>query len=298
MMHNLSAIGSLKTQKRYRVQSIIQNIKNISKLIYDEIKFADFTYADTKNSTGDNQLKLDILSDDIITKEFSKNSKIKSLISEEKQDELIINPNEHYIIAYDPLDGSSVIDVNFSTGSIFAVYKDAISSQNLIMAIYVIYGARLELVICENTLPKLYRVDKNGDFVFIKDLTLGNKGKISATGGTQKNWNENHRKFIKSLFDEDYRLRYSGAMVSDLHQILIKGGGIFSYPCTSDNPNGKLRLAFEVLPFAYIYEKAGGMAVDGKKRLLDININKAHSTTPCFFGSKYEIEKLIDFDGL
>ena len=98
---------------------------------------------------------------------------------------------------------------------------------------------------------------------------------------------------IKSLFDDGYRLRYSGAMVSDLHQVLLKGGGLFSYPSTPDAPNGKLRLAFEVLPFAYIYEKAGGATTNGVNlSLLDIKIEQTHQTTPCYFGSKFEIDRV------
>ena len=82
-------------------------------------------------------------------------------------------------------------------------------------------------------------------------------------------------------------------MVSDLHQILLKGGGLFSYPATSDAPKGKLRLSFEVLPFAFIYELAGGYAVDNEgKRLLEISLEKVHQTSPCYFGSKYEIDKV------
>jgi fructose-1,6-bisphosphatase I len=97
---------------------------------------------------------------------------------------------------------------------------------------------------------------------------------------------------IDELFKEGYRLRYSGAMVADLHQILIKGGGLFSYPGTADKPKGKLRMVFEVFPFAFIYENAGGEAIDAKQRLLELTPSNHHDTTPCFFGSHYEIQKV------
>ncbi|MDQ1339669.1 MAG: fructose,6-bisphosphatase, partial [Campylobacterota bacterium] len=87
-----------------------------------------------------------------------------------------------------------------------------------------------------------------------------------------------------------YRLRYSGGMVPDLHQILIKGGGLFSYPSTTDKPKGKLRMVFEVFPFAHIFEIAGGMATDGQNRILDLIADNHHDTTPCFLGSIEEIE--------
>jgi len=97
---------------------------------------------------------------------------------------------------------------------------------------------------------------------------------------------------IDAIFMDGYRLRYSGGMVPDLHQILLKGGGLFSYPSTSDVPKGKLRMIFEVFPFAFVYEKAGGEAIDGKGRILDLSPAHPHDTTPCFFGSKNEIERV------
>ena len=124
-------------------------------------------------------------------------------------------------------------------------------------------------------MPKFYRLGKDGEFKFIKELELKEKGKLNATGATQKGWSQTHRNFINELFNEGYRLRYSGAMVSDLHQILLKGGGLFSYPATSDHPNGKLRVVFEVLPFAFIYENAKGATTNGKNQtLFDIKIEK------------------------
>ena len=97
---------------------------------------------------------------------------------------------------------------------------------------------------------------------------------------------------MDSFFAEGYRLRYSGGMVPDLHQILLKGGGLFSYPGTSDKPEGKLRKLFEVFPFAFIFKTAGGGAIDGKKDLMEAGFAHIHDTSPCFFGSKYEIQRV------
>ena len=275
------------------MQEIIKAVQNSAIKIANELKFADFGYATTQNSTGDTQLKLDVLSDQIIEEEFKKTNSVKSIISEEKENALNLNPQGKFIVAYDPLDGSSLVDVNFAVGSIFGIYQNELQTQNLVAAIYCIYGPRLEMVICTDS-PKLYRLGKDGEFKFAKELSLKEKGKLNASGGTQKDWSESHANLIKSFFDEGYRLRYSGAMVSDLHQILLKGGGIFSYPATDKSPNGKLRMAFEVLPFAFIYEKAGGATTDGKfDSLLNLELNQIHQTTPCYFGSKYEINKVL-----
>lgn len=280
------------------MDEIFKTLQIIAKKISEEVKYADFGYTNHQNSTGDTQLKLDVKSDSIIEAEFRKISSVKSLISEEKEDELVLNENAKFIIAYDPLDGSSLVDVNFAVGSIFGIYENEIKAENLKAAAYIIYGPRLEMVFTDGNAPKFYRLQKDGNFAFINELKLENKGKLNATGATQKNWSQTHRKFIRSLFDEGYRLRYSGAMVADLHQILMKKGGIFSYPATSDHPNGKLRVSFEVLPFAFIYEKAGGATSDGKSQsLFSIKISKIHQTTPCFFGSKYEIERLHEIYG-
>ena len=279
------------------MQEIFKTIENIAKKISNELKFAEFGYTQNQNSTGDTQLKFDVLSDKIIENEFKNTSLVKALVSEEKDGMLTINEKGEFIVAYDPLDGSSLFDVNFAIGSIFGIYKNEITSENLVAAAYTLYGPRLEMVICESS-PKLYRLNPQNEFVFINELKLKEKGKLNATGATQKGWSEKHKKLVNSLFEEGYRLRYSGAMVSDLHQILIKGGGLFSYPATTDAPNGKLRVTFEVLPFAYIYEKAGGATTNGTSNsLFEIKIEKIHQTSPCFFGSKYEIAKLHEIYG-
>ena len=274
------------------MKEIFDGIKIAVKDIAQALKYSDFGYTANQNATGDTQLKLDVLSDEIITKTLSKINLVKELVSEEKEEALKVSGDGEYIVAYDPLDGSSLVDVNFAVGSIFGIYKGSLNPVNLVASVYSVYGPRTELVIAKDKV-ELFRLDKQGDFAFACELRLKEKGKLNATGGSQKGWNEKHKELIKSLFDEGYRLRYSGAMVSDLHQILLKGGGLFSYPATSDAPKGKLRLSFEVLPFAFIYELAGGYAVDNEgKRLLEISLEKVHQTSPCYFGSKYEIDKV------
>lgn len=274
------------------MNDILKAIKESAIKISELLKDADFGYTNSTNHTGDTQLKLDVRSDELITEIFSGVKSVKALISEEKDEALNLNENAQFIVAYDPLDGSSLVDVNFAVGTIFGIYNGEVSAKNLVASAYAVYGPRLELVVCEQK-PLLYRYIR-GEFVMIKELNLNEKGKLNATGASQWGWSSSHRNFVKSLFDEKYRLRYSGAMVADLHQILLKGGGIFSYPATTDAPNGKLRITFEVLPFAYIYERAGGATTDGKSSsLFEIKVKDIHATTPCYFGSKYEISKLL-----
>ncbi len=270
---------------------IIEAVEKIAIRIKDAFVNEDVLYNDTINATGDVQLKLDIKSDMIAEEELSKVFTLKEIISEEKEKILEINPNGKYTIAYDPLDGSSLADVNLSVGSIFGIYEGGLSGKNLKAAIYVIYGPRVEMVIARESV-EVYKLKLNNKFHFLKELHLKNKGKLNAPGGTQQHWSTYHKKMIDGFFKEGYRLRYSGGMVPDLHHILLKGGGLFSYPGTSDKPDGKLRMLFEVFPFAYIYEKAGGQAIDGHKRILDLSPKHIHDTTPCFFGSNYEIDRV------
>ncbi|MDR1285071.1 MAG: class 1 fructose-bisphosphatase [Campylobacteraceae bacterium] len=275
------------------MQKIIDAISAAAIRVKKLIEFGDTGYSEHINKTGDTQLKLDIASDLIIEEEFKKISSIKSIISEEKDEIKLLHVDGKYIVGYDPLDGSSLIDVNLAVGSIFGIYENGTEGSNIVGAVYVVYGPRTEMVVAKED-ARLYRLNESGEFKEVKTIKLNQKGKLNATGATQKGWPTYHKKLIEEIFADGYRLRYSGGMVPDLHQILLKGGGLFSYPSTSDAPKGKLRLVFEVFPFAFVFEKAGGVAIDGKKRLLELKPSHIHDTSPCFFGSNEEIERVLN----
>ena len=185
-----------------------------------------------------------------------------------------------------------MVDVNLSVGSIYGIYKNEFNAKNIIASVYVVFGPRVEMVITTNDV-KMYRL-LNGEFKFIQNIKLNEKGKLNAPGSTQNCWAPFHKKLIDDIFNDGYRLRYSGGMVPDLHQILLKGGGLFSYPGTTDRPKGKLRQLFEVFPFALAFEKAGGGAIDGQKRVLEVATTHIHDTTACFFGSNVEINRVLE----
>jgi len=275
------------------VENIFNKIEEIAFKIDNLIKTGESGYSKSSNSTGDTQLKLDIQSDEIIEEIFRGVPEISAIISEEKEDKLELNSSGEYIVCYDPLDGSSIVDYNLSVGSIFGIYKGGLTGNDLVASIYIVYGPRVEMIkTLKGSKPKHYRVVDN-KFQFISEVTMEQKGKINAPGSTQKNWYPHHKELIESLFANGYRLRYSGGMVPDLHQILLKGGGLFSYPGTTDKPKGKLRDLFEVIPFALTFIEAGGEAIDDKGvSLLELKPEHLHDTTPCFFGSKDEIEKV------
>ncbi len=272
------------------MRDIFDAIQRSAIRIKEAIDVKDIGYSQQENSSGETQLQLDIQCDMIIEEEFSKVSSIHTIASEEKEHEELMHKEGKYFIAYDPLDGSSLVDVNLSVGSIFGIYENGFSSAKMVASCYVVYGPRVEMVFAHNK-TKLYLLQA-GEFEFVKEIRLEEKGKLNAPGGTQKNWAPYHKELVESFFAEGYRLRYSGGMVPDLHQILLKGGGLFSYPGTSDKPDGKLRRLFEVFPFAFIYEKSGGGATDGKNDLMTLGHSHIHDTAVCFFGSNYEIARV------
>lgn len=275
------------------MKEILEAIERSAIRIKHAIDVKDIGYSQEQNSSGETQLQLDIQSDLIIEEELSHVDSVHTIASEEKEHPMLLNEKGHYFIAFDPLDGSSLVDVNLSVGSIFGIYEGEFIGSKLIAACYVVYGPRVELVFAHEGKVKLFLLQE-GAFEYVKEIHLNEKGKINAPGGTQQFWAPYHKAMIDSFFAQGYRLRYSGGMVPDLHQILLKGGGLFSYPGASDKPEGKLRQLFEVFPFALIFETAGGAAIDGTIRVLDKNTAHVHDTSPCFFGSKYEISVVED----
>ncbi|MDO8454344.1 MAG: class 1 fructose-bisphosphatase [Sulfurimonas sp.] len=273
------------------MKDIFDAIQRSAIRIKDAIDTKDIGYSQKENSSGETQLQLDIQCDLIIEEELSKVPSVHTIASEEKEHEVLIRKDGKYFIAYDPLDGSSLVDVNLSVGSIFGIYEKTWGAVNMVASCYVVYGPRVEMVFAQ-TKTKLYLLQA-GEFEFVKEIHLNEKGNLNAPGGTQQNWAPYHKELIDSFFTEGYRLRYSGGMVPDLHQILLKGGGLFSYPGTSDKPDGKLRKLFEVFPFAFIFKIAGGDAIDAiHDDIMQLSHDHIHGTSPCFFGSKYEIARV------
>lgn len=274
------------------MQTILDCFASLAPKVQELIIYGETSYTSHTNQSGDIQLALDVQSDLLIQEYLSSLPIIKAIFSEEKEEIITTNPQGKYLIAYDPIDGSSLIGGNLSVGTIFGIYEESFEGKNLKASGYILYGPRLEMIVAKNAKekPSHFRYNpKTQDWDFQGELSLQSKGNINATGGTQKFWSKEHKEKIEHLFSMGYRLRYSGGMVPDLHQILIKQGGLFSYPATQDHPNGKLRKLFEVFPFALIFECAGGEAIDGEKRLLDLPISQSHESCACFFGSKEEI---------
>ncbi|MFB1278764.1 class 1 fructose-bisphosphatase [Helicobacter pylori] len=245
------------------------------------------SYTKLENSSGDTPIKADLALDKFLEETFLSLENIKSVFSEEKE-KPVTKENGSYLIAYDPLDGSSVMEANFLVGTIIGVYEKDYKAQNLVASLYVVFGHKIELVVA---LDKVYRYAfYQNKFHFIETIVLENKGKIVASGGNQKDFSLGLKKALEGFFAENYRLRYSGSMVADVHHVLVKKGGMFSYP------QKKLRKLFEVFPLALIIEKAKGEAFyfdkGVKKRLLDQSVESYHEKSECYLASPHEAQIL------
>ncbi|GAA7648711.1 class 1 fructose-bisphosphatase [Helicobacter pylori] len=245
------------------------------------------SYTKLENSSGDTPIKADLALDKFLEENFLSLEKVKSVFSEEKETP-VTKENGSYLIAYDPLDGSSVMEANFLVGTIIGVYEKDYKAQNLAASLYVVFGHKIELVVA---LEEVYRYAfYQNKFHFIETIVLENKGKIVASGGNQKDFSLGLKKALEGFFAENYRLRYSGSMVADVHHVLVKKGGVFSYP------QKKLRKLFEVFPLALMVEKAKGEAFyfdkGVKKRLLDQSVESYHEKSECYLASPHEAQIL------
>ncbi len=241
------------------------------------------SYTQLENSSGDTPIKADLALDKFLEETFLSLENVKSVFSEEKE-KPVTKENGSYLIAYDPLDGSSVMEANFLVGTIIGIYEKDYKAQNLVASLYVVFGHKIELVVA---LEEVYRYAfYQNKFHFIETIVLENKGKIVASGGNQKDFSLGLKKALEGFFAENYRLRYSGSMVADVHHVLVKKGGMFSYP------QKKLRKLFEVFPLALIIEKAKGEAFyfdkGVKKRLLEQSVENYHEKSECYLASPHE----------
>lgn len=270
-----------------------------------------------KNVQGEDVKKLDEFANNQLTGVLHHGISCAGIASEELDDMVIfdddISRNSKYICMYDPLDGSTNIDVNVSIGTIFSVYrrvteigspvsiKDFLQAgTRQVAAGYVIYGSSTVLIYATKRGVNGFTLDQSiGEFCLSHpDIKCPDTGKIySVNHGNFFEYSEGVKNYINICQKRNgtnggpYTQRYIGSMVSDIHRNLIKGG-IFLYPGTSEKPNGKLRLLYECNPLAYILEKAGGRATDGHQRILEKIPSQLHQRTPFFIGSTKMMEEL------
>ncbi|BFZ54758.1 Fructose-1,6-bisphosphatase [Savitreella phatthalungensis] len=267
------------------------------------------------NSTGDDQKKLDIISNDIFLDAMKACGRVAVIISEEEEDAIIVEgaKGARYCVACDPIDGSSNLDAGVSVGTIFGIYKvqdgstgsikDVLrSGTEMIVAGYCMYAASANLIITTGNGLNGFTLDNAlGEFILTHPNMQIPKSRAiySVNEGNTIYWDEPCRKYFESLKtpqegSKPYSARYIGSMVADVHRTLLYGG-IFAYPADSKSKKGKLRVLYECFPMAMIVEQAGGLATDGRRRILDITPTEIHERSGIFLGSENEVKKLLSF---
>jgi fructose-1,6-bisphosphatase I len=285
-------MDGVETELRRLIWQIAVTGKYISAKIHESNrKFAGF-----QNIFGEDQLALDRSADEILKAQLQFSGFVREYASEEREAVIPIGRgNEKYYITADPLDGSSLVETNLAIGTIIGIHNAPILSpgkETMVAAMYITYGPLITMVYSASKGTHEFVLNREGEYVLSQDnITLKEKGSIYSLGGLRKDWTPGHLKYVEYLERKGYKLRYSGGFVPDLNQILIKKGGIFSYPALKDSPKGKLRLIFELQPMAFIIEQAGGKATDGEEDILSIKPENLDHRSPIYIGSRHEVEK-------
>ena len=275
---------------------LICEIADASKYIINAIRTGDLGLAGTSNLYGESQLALDVLSDRIIRKRLIHSGVVASIASEESSDIQQIDPDcEHkYSVAYDPLDGSSLVDVNLAVGTIVSIYKgcDVLRpGREQVAAMYILYGPRTTLVYSTGRGVHEFAMNSLMEYTLNhENLRMTNgAAKIYSPGGLRSKYSAGTEKFAQQLESAGAKLRYSGGFVPDINQVLMKRNGVFMYPHLKDAPDGKLRVLYELNPMGYLIEQAGGAASTGRGRILDLQPQGIEDRAPIFIGSKESV---------
>jgi fructose-1,6-bisphosphatase I len=302
---------------------LLHDIAIASKIVHREVNKAGLV--DILGETGEINVqgevvkKLDVFANEQFIAAFKAGGEVCAIASEENEDLIPIeteaSKNAKYVIAMDPLDGSSNIDVNVSVGTIFCIYRRVSLSgpgtkedfmqrgTEQVAAGYVIYGSSTMLVYTTGNGVNGFTLDPSiGEFCLSHpNMKVAEQGNIySINEGNYVHFPTGVKKYIKYCQVEDketnrpFVSRYIGSGVADFHRNLIKGG-IYIYPTTAKSPNGKLRLLYECNPLAFIVEQAGGIASDGFRRIMDIEITELHQRTPLFIGSSKMVELACEY---
>ena len=268
--------------------------------------------AGTDNVQGEHQQKLDVIANEIVVKAMDHGGRLCAMASEEEADVIPIPDGfklGKYLLMFDPLDGSSNIDVNVPVGTIFSVVKKHTRGsrgelkdflqpgRKQVAAGYVIYGSSTMLVYTTGQGAHGFTLDPSiGEFLLSHpDIRIPSTGRyLSVNDSYEPLWEPGVRTLMRRYrgIEGDRKplnVRYVGSLVADFHRNLL-GGGVFAYPANTKSPKGKLRLLYEANPLAFIVEQAGGAATDGRTRILDVTPTELHQRTPLYIGSKDEVE--------
>jgi fructose-1,6-bisphosphatase I len=301
MTHGISLQAFLRAHipDNAALQLVLHDIARASKYVSSAILHTNHLYTSTVNAHSDVQVALDVRSNTIIKDILFENHYIATLASEEEHSEISVHSDGIFTVVFDPLDGSSVVDANYSIGSIFGIYsgKTAIEQTpaEQIAALYIMYGPRTVLVLSTGNGVHEFVLNEQGEYLCSRTNIRISETTTYYSPGNLRAFTENGSTtaVLHHWLHAAYTLRYSGCMVADMHHIFTKKHGIFIYLGSLQYPTGKLRLLYECGPFAYIIHHAGGSAKSGKDTILSLKIQSLTDTCPIIIGSSLEVEHVV-----
>lgn len=295
---------------RGEFSQLLRDIAIASKIVNREINRAGLTNiagsVGSQNGSGEDQQKLDVVANVRFSRALRNGGEVCAIASEEEDDFIDTgNYNANYVVAIDPLDGSSNIDVNVAVGTIFSIYRrlspiggppteeDILQPGTAqVAAGYILYGSSTMLVLTSGSGVDGFTLEPSlGEYYLSHpNMRISESGKIySVNESGFAGFPPGVREYIKFCHEQNYTARYIGSFVADFHRNLLKGG-IYMYPQSEKAPKGKLRLLYECFPMALIVEQAGGKATDGENRVLEITPKSLHERAPLFIGSSQMVE--------
>jgi fructose-1,6-bisphosphatase I len=297
--------------------SLLNAVTLAVRIIHTRVRAAGLAgmlgYTGETNVQGERVQKLDVFANEVFFTVLERSGRCRLAVSEEAEEARVLSETGKYVVCFDPLDGSSNIDVNISIGSIFCLLRARDGGEvtngalqtghNIVAAGYAVYGSATTLVLSTGQGVHGFTLDPGVGEFFLSHARIqcpeeGNTYSINE--GNFARWDDKVKKWNAWVKREDapqrfpYGHRYVGSLVADAHRTLLKGG-VFAYPADSKSPKGKLRLLYEANPMAYLFEQAGGAATNGVDRILDIVPKALHDRTPLVLGSKRDVHAYRQF---
>lgn len=288
------------------LRSLLYHLSRSAKYINFSLRAGNTGKSLTFNQTGDLQVDMDLMGDQIIFDEIVKSELVSGVVSEEREEIVDVAASRgDFLVAYDPLDGSSLVEADMAIGTIFGIWDKksflgTTAREGMIAACYAIYGPQVRLVIAvKGKGAHEFEMNDVGEFILTREDIKIKEGvsKYFAPGNlkcTQNN--ERYFELVSTWIKSNRTLRYSGCMIPDIHHILAKGEGIFTYPADKERPSGKLRILYECAPFSLVMEEAGGISLNQSgDAVLDTLVTDCHQRTPIFCGTKADVNGAIEF---
>lgn len=313
--------GHIPSQLRLLLEVVARACKSISQAVNKGALGSGMGSAESENVQGEIQKKLDIIANEVLIEANEWGGHLAGMASEEMEGIYVVPnryPQGEYLLLFDPLDGSSNIDINVSIGTIFSVLKMPEGDRGVdegdflqaghkqVAAGYCIYGPQTTLVLTVGDGVAMFTLDREqGSFVLIEEnVQIPEDTKEFAINmSNMRHWDAPVKRYVDELLagkdgprGKDFNMRWIAAMVADVHRILCRGG-IFLYPWDKREPEkaGKLRLMYEANPMSWLIEQAGGAATNGKQRILDLQPTKLHERVSVILGSKNEVERVTSY---